>query len=155
MKPDKYNPKIPRKNDGQCPDKWLHPDFLMCVSIVIIPVRKEFQFNFPSISYRGMSFGNSYVFKYDIMDHDLPYKKTCETLAQLMPGKYAIQYVEHAAIMHVYCDEWIDASILLLSNDAKDNIITSYTIKERQRPAAVRVNRIMGKLIKRVQHEVY
>lgn len=154
MKPDKYNPKFPRKHDGQCPDDWLHPDFYMCVSIVITPVRRELTLNLSMSSYFNM-YGLPQALKYDFWDHEQPYKQTCATLEQLMPSKYAIKYVAGATVMHVYCNEWIDPTILMLSNDVKDNIITRYSIKERVRPAQVLVNRIMGKLINRVQHEVY
>jgi hypothetical protein len=149
MSSDKWNPKIPRKNDGRCPGGWLHENFSMCVTVMFKPVMVPFSYTLPSL-YTG----SPYTIMLEIRNYDIPRNETIQALKQLMPGPYAIAAVDQVGLIWVYCDEWIDDTVIQLSNDRSKAILHEYTIATRKMPSTIKANVLMNQLIKKVGHEV-
>ena len=118
MKPNKYNPKIPKKGDGQSVGDWKHPEFRLRVTIYVTPIKEEVKNGVPLQLMYGRYIFSSIWWDQYTYNYDTAHKNNIEALQNLMPGPYRILETPGREIITVYCNEWLDPIVVKLSYNA-------------------------------------
>lgn len=117
MKPDRYNPKIPIRNDGHWPADWLYPECILRVHIAITPI--VIPTTFPTIQWSPSGYG-CYKVMYHENDFETPYNNTLEVLRNLMMGPYVVIHSDQYREIVLYCNEWLNDVVIKLAQDANN-----------------------------------
>jgi hypothetical protein len=148
MKPNKYNPQIPNKFDGQGPLDWKFRHYELRVTLYVTPVRMPWQF--PPHLRKYQAYARQYLAFFPTYDYDYetPHGDTIEALEQLMPGSYQVVSSDDFKTVTVYCDEWIDRVVIRLARDPeKPTALDRAQIEYRRKPSRRKVNYLVKSLI--------